>query len=410
MSKRPLVITAVLAGQSQSEVSRSYGVSQGWISKLMARYRLEGEAAFEPLSRARKTFQNATPPETVELVLRLRKQLDDAGLDAGADTIGWHLTHHHATALSRATINRILTRAGAVTPEPKKRPKNSYIRFEATQPNETWQSDFTHYRLTDGTRHITHRGGVRRIEEGTDVEILTWLDDCSRYALSVTAHRPVTGPIVLATFRTTGATYGFPASTLTDNGRVFTVRLFGGTPGRNHLEHELRQLNITQKNGKPNHPQTQGKVERFQQTLKKWLRAQPRQPATLAELQALLDTFTEIYNQQRPHRSLPHRATPATIYTSLPKAAPSGDRSHDTHDRVRHDRIDKAGSVTLRVAGQLRHIGVGRTYARTDVILLVQDLHVTIVNAATGEILRDLIIDPRKDYQPTGRPPGPTKK
>jgi len=165
MSKRRVVITAVLAGQSQSEVSRSYGVSQGWISKLMARYRLEGEAAFEPRSRARKTLQNATPPETVELVLRLRKQLDDAGLDAGADTIGWHLTHHHATTLSRARINRILTRAGAVTPEPQKRPKNSYTRFEATQPNETWQFDFTHYRLTDGTRHITHRTPTRPDKE-----------------------------------------------------------------------------------------------------------------------------------------------------------------------------------------------------------------------------------------------------
>ena len=410
MSKRRLVVTAVLTGQSQSEVARTYGVSQGWISKLMARYRLEGEDAFDPLSRAPATSPGATPPDTVELVLRLRKQLDEAGLDAGADTIGWHLSHHHGTALSRATINRILTRAGAITPDPKKRPKSSYIRFEADQPNETWQSDFTHYRLQDGTRHVTHRGGIRRIEKGTDVEILTWLDDCSRYALSVTAHTPVTGPIVLATFRKTAATYGLPASTLTDNGRVFTVRLFGGTPGRNHLEHELREHNITQKNGKPDHPQTQGKVERFQQTLKKWLHAQPRQPATLAELQTLLDEFVEVYNTRRPHRSLPHRATPATIYLSLPKATPSRDRSADTHDRVRHDKIDKAGSVTLRVAGQLRHIGVGRTYARTDVILLVQDLHVTIVNAATGEILRDLIIDPRKDYQPTGRPSGPTKK
>jgi hypothetical protein len=239
---------------------------------------------------------------------------------------------------------------------------------------------------------------------------LTWLDDCSRYALSVTAHRPVTGPIVLSTFRKAADTYGFPASTLTDNGRVFTVRLFGGTAGRNHLEHELREQGITQKNGMPNHPQTQGKVERFQQTLKKWLRAQPQQPTTLAELQALLDEFVTVYNTQRPHRSLPHRATPATLYTTLRKATPSTDRSRDTHDRVRHDKIDKAGSVTLRVAGQLRHDGVGRTYARTDVILLVQDLHVTVVNAATGEILRDLIIDPRRDYQPTGRPPGPTKK
>jgi transposase InsO family protein len=396
MSKRRLVITAVLAGQSQSEVARSYGVSQGWVSRLMARYRAEGEAAFEPLSRAPRSSPAATPPVTVELVVRLRSQLDGAGLDAGADTIGWHLAHHHGTALSRATINRILVRAGAVTPDPSKRPKSSYLRFEAEMPNECWQSDFTHYRLTDGT-------------DGTDVEILTWLDDCSRYALSVTAHARVTGPVVLATFRETVARYGVPASTLTDNGMVFTTRFSGGKGGRNRLEHELRELNITQKNGHPNHPQTQGKVERFQQTLKKWLRAQPSQPRTLAELQALTGTFIALYNTQRPHRSLPRHATPATIYDSLPKATPTSDRATDSHDRVRHDKIDKAGSVTLRVAGRLRHIGVGRTHARTHVILLIHDLHVRIINAATGEILRDLTIDPRKDYQPTGRPPGPTR-
>jgi transposase InsO family protein len=394
MSKRRLVITAVLSGQSQSEVARTYGVSQGWISRLLARYRVEGEAAFEPLSRAPKTSPGTTPAETVELVLRLRKQLTESGLDAGADTTGWHLAHHHGTTLSRATLNRILVRAGTVTPDPSKRPKSSYIRFEAEMPNECWQSDFTHYRLSDGT----------------DVEILTWLDDCSRYALSVTAHLRVTALIVLAVFRATVAIFGIPASTLTDNGMVFTTRFAGGKGGRNHLEYELRELHITQKNGQPNHPQTQGKVERFQQTLKKWLRAQPTQPATIAELQTLLDAFVAEYNQRRPHRSLPHRATPATVYTTRPKAAPSTDRTADSHDRVRHDKIDKAGSVTLRVAGQLRHIGVGRTYARTDVILLAQDLHVTVVNAATGEILRDLIIDPRRDYQPTGRPPGPAPK
>jgi transposase InsO family protein len=297
MSKRRLVITAVLAGQSQSEVARTYGVSQGWISKLMARHRAEGEAAFEPLSRAPKSSPGATPAKTVELVLQLRKQLSESGLDAGADTISWHLTHHHATVLPRATINRILVRSGAVTPDPSKRPKSSYIRFEADQPNETWQSDFTHYRLADGT----------------DCEVLTWLDDCSRYVLSVTAHTRVTGPVVLATFRKTVAAYGVPASTLTDNGMVFTTRFSGGKGGRNHLEHELRELNITQKNGQPNHPQTQGKVERFQQTLKKWLRAQPEQPATPTQLQTLLDRFAGDYNQRRPHRSLPHHATPATI-------------------------------------------------------------------------------------------------
>ncbi len=151
MSKRRLVITAVLAGGTQSEVAEKYDVSQPWVSRLMARHRAEGEAAFEPHSRRRHTSPSAIPQATVELVLRLRKELDEEGLDAGADTIDWHLTHKHSITVSRATINRILVRHGTVTPDPSKRPKSSYIRFEAAMPNETWQSDFTHYRLTHPT-------------------------------------------------------------------------------------------------------------------------------------------------------------------------------------------------------------------------------------------------------------------
>ena len=401
MSKARLVITAVLVeGQPVAEVATRYGVHRAWIYKLLARYREEGELAFEPRSRRPKATPTATAPVVVELVLALRKQLAEQGLDAGADTIGWHLTHHHRTQLSRATINRILVRAGAVIAEPAKRPKSSYIRFEASMPNETWQSDFTHYRLAgpDSTP-----GGA---SEG-EVEVISWLDDHSRYALHVSAHRRVTGPIVLATFTQTVAQHGIPASTLTDNGMVYTTRFAGGRGGRNHLEHELRRLNIVQKNSRPGHPTTCGKVERFQQTLKKWLRAQPEQPATLTDLQALLEQFQDEYNHRRPHRSLPRRSTPATAYAARPKAAPDTDRSTDTHDRVRGDKISKAGNVTLRIAGRLRHIGVGRTYAGTYVILLVEDLNVRVINAATGELLRELTIDPRRDYQPTGRPPGP---
>jgi hypothetical protein len=147
----------------------------------------------------------------------------------------------------------------------------------------------------------------------------------------------------------------------------------------------------------------------LKQTLLKWLRAQPDQPTTIAELQALLDRFVDYYNQQRPHRSLPHRATPATVYTSRPKATP-GDRSDDTHDRVRRDRVDKAGKITLRYQGKLYSIGIGRTHARTHVIVLVQDRDIRIIVAATGELLRELVLDPTKRYQGTGRPPGPPPK
>lgn len=181
MSKRRLVITACLAGQSQSEVARSYGVSQAWVSRLMARYRDEGEAAFEPRSRRPQRSPAATAAEVVELVLQLRGELTEAGLDAGAQTIAWHLRHHHQVSVAPATIHRILIRAGLVRREPRKRPKSSYTRFVAEQPNETWQSDFTHYRLTrpDGS-------------PGKDVEVITWLDDHSRYALHVSAHRSIT--------------------------------------------------------------------------------------------------------------------------------------------------------------------------------------------------------------------------
>ena len=399
MSKARLVITAIeVEGRTAAEVIAAYGVSRSWLYELLARHRAEGDAAFEPRSRRPRTSPRATPPATVELVLRIRKELSDAGLDAGADTINWHLTHHHQVTLSRATIHRILTRHGTVVPEPAKRPKASYLRFAAEQPNETWQSDFTHYRLTRPTG-----------EPGTDCEIITWLDDHSRLALHVSAHTRITGPIVLATFRHATDLHGYPASTLTDNGMVYTTRFAGGRGGRNHLEHELHRLGIAQKNSSPNHPTTCGKVERFQQTMKKWLRAQPAQPTTTDQLQALIDVFVDAYNQHRPHRSLPHRATPATTYAARPKATPGADRDRDTHDRVRTDKIDQTGCVTLRLGGRLHHIGIGRTHTGTHVLLLVQDLHVRIVNAATGELLRELTIDPTRDYQPTGRPPGPTR-
>jgi transposase InsO family protein len=401
-SKARLVITALFIDhQTPAEVAARYGVHRAWVYKLKARYETEGEDALEPRSRRPKTSPAAFPAEVVDLIVRICKELTDAGLDAGPEAIAWHLEHHHGHRVSRSTISRHLTAAGLVTPEPKKRPKSSYVRFQASMPHQTWQSDFTHYRLTrpDG-------------RPGADVEIISWLDDCTRYALHVTAHPRVTTPIVVTTFREALAGHGTPASTLTDNGMVYTVRLagHGRQGGKNSFEAELTRRHIVQKNSRPGHPTTCGKAERFQQTMKKWLRAQPVQPSTITELQALLEAFVDEYNHRRPHRSLPHRATPATLYDSMPKALPGPAIDPATHERVRHDRVDKAGSVTLRHNSRLHHIGLGRTYAGTCIILLVQNLQIRIVNAATGELLRELILDPSRDYQPTNAPKGPTRK
>ena len=392
MSKARLVITAVLIeGRSQSQVARDYGVSQSWISRLIARYTLEGDAAFEPRSRRPHTSPTRLPQATIDLIIALRTELTGKGLDAGPHTIAWHLHHHHHLEVSVASISRHLHAAGLIQPSPHKRPKSSYIRFAAEQPNERWQADFTHWWL----------------KRGNHAEILCWIDDHSRYAISVTAHMRITTPIVVDEFTKATQRHGIPYSTLTDNGMVFTTRLAGGRGGRNRFEHELRRLNIHQINSTPNHPTTCGKVERFHQTLKKWLTARSR-ATTLTELQTQLDTFIDEYNHRRPHRSLPHNATPATIYNSRPKADPA--TRIDTHNRVRTDRVDQAGSITLRHNGRLHHIGIGRIHHRTRVLILVQDSNITIINAATGEVLRELTLDPTRDYQPTGAPKGPTRK
>jgi transposase InsO family protein len=394
VSKARLVITAVVVeGRSPGEVARTYGVARSWVYELVARYRAEGDAAFEPRSRRPSRSPSATSDHVVELVLEYRKQRAADGLDAGPATLAWWLEHHHGMRVSPATIWRILRRAGVVDPQPQKRPRSSYVRFAADQPNECWQADFTHVALADGT----------------DSEVLTFLDDHARYLISVTAHPRVTGPIVVAAFRNACQIHGIPASTLTDNGMVFTTRLSGGRGGRNGFETELRHLGVTQKNSRPNHPGTCGKVERVQQTLKRWLDRQPT-PDTIDQLQTLCDHFVHVYNDERPHRSLPGHSVPAVAYRARPKATP-GDRDTDRHHRVRRDIVDRAGRVTLRHNGRLHHIGLSRTLARTRVLLLIDDLDIRVIDAATGELYRHLTLDPTKDYQPfPDRDPRPPRK
>ena len=149
---------------------------------------------------------------------------------------------------------------------------------------------------------------------------------------------------------------------LTDNALVYTTRFAGGRGGRNPLETTLADLGITQKHSRPNHPTTCGKVERFQQTLKRWLVKQPP-PQTLTELQAHLDAFVDEYNHRRPHSSLADAPPPSSTPCS-PRPAPPAPAT-GAHHRVRHDRIDKTGAISLRRAGRLHHIGIGRAHAGT---------------------------------------------
>ena len=387
MSKNRVIVEAVLAGRSHAAVAEQYGISKVWVGKLMARWRAGGLEAVDKRSTRPKSNPNAIDANMTAVIITLRHELANNGHDAGARSLWDYLTLQGHTPPSITTIWRILTREGLITPEPRKRPRRTYLRFEADLPNECWQSDFTHYRLTNGS----------------DTEILLWLDDHSRYLLRATAHARVTGKTVLHEFRNAITEHGEPSSTLTDNGFVFTTRTKNA---HNAFETELLNRGIQQKNGRPGHPQTQGKVERLNQTLKQWLKAQ-QQPTTINELQQLLEGFSNYYNTQRHHRSLNNHATPHQAYTARNKAQPH--TSTNNSWRIREDKVGKNGKVTLRRAGRWHDIGLGTEHAGTRIKMLINNLDVTVINTETGEILRELTINPDTDYQPRGIKPGPKK-
>jgi len=379
MSRARVAVIQVESKQlTVAEAAAEYGYSRRHLHRLLTRYREGGLDALEPRSRRPKTTPNAACDAVRARVIELRVQLTAEGLDGGPVTIAWHLQREGLPALSTSTIRRILHHAGLIIPQPRKRPRSSYIRFEAAQPNETWQSDFMHWRLADDT----------------DVEVLNWLDDHSRYLLSATAHTPVTGDHVVSTFLAVIDEHGAPASTLTDNGRVYTAR-FGG--GRNAFEYLLPLLGVRQKNSSPGHPQTQGKIERFHQTLQRWLRARPT-ARTLPELQRQLDEFRDHYNEHRPHRALA-RGTPSEAYKATPKATPTGPRPQQ-HYRLRYDRLDDTGKMTIRRAARMHHLAIGRAHARKRVLALADDHHITVIELHTGEVLSTHHIQPDRSYWP----------
>lgn len=384
MSLARLVVTAVrIEGRSKAEVSREYGVSPRWVYELCRRFDAEGEAGLEPRSRRPHRVSRRIPETVEDQIVRLRKELTDQGLDAGAHTIAYHLAERGVAAPSVATIWRVLSRRGFVIPQPQKRPRSSFIRFEAAMPNERWQADITHWRLASGD----------------EVEILNVIDDHSRYLVACVAKLTFKAADIVACFHQAAGSHGYPASVLTDNGAVFTAAPRGG--GRCAIEVETARLGVRYVHSAPYHPQTCGKVERCHQTLKRWLRKQPR-ARTVRQLQAQLDRFVDTYNQARPHRAIGRR-TPAQAYAARPKAGPSLPPVRiSPHVRLRRDKVDISGRITLRHNSRLHHVGLGRRWGGTRVIVLVHDLKVRVLSE-DGQLLRALTLDPSRDYQPHGR-------
>jgi transposase InsO family protein len=380
---RYLVEAHVLEGRPVSELAGAHGVHRSWIYKLIARYRDGGYEGLAPRSRRPRSCKHQMPTEVVEAVLKLRERL----VLEGPRCQGEHdrlpprpEIDDGAPAPSVSTIWRILRRHSLIVPSPQKRPHSSLIRFEAELPNEMWQTDITHWHLAGGEH----------------AEIMNMIDDHSRLLLASHAFTTTKAQDVVNVFHKAAELHGLPASLLSDNGAVFTA-----TPrkGRVLLQTELERLGIANENSRPYHPQTCGKIERLHQTLKRY---PTRQPAakTPTELQAQLDTFVHYCNHIRPHRAL-HSRTPLHAYSTRIKARPANSAAlPTTHFRVRQDTVDRSGTVTLRHNSRLHHIGIGRAHKNRPIKLLIADRHTRIIDLENGQLIRELTLDPTRDYQP----------
>ena len=378
---RFLVEAVVLGKQSPNQLVREHPISRSWFYELLARYRRDGPAGLEPRPHRPSHCPHQLEQAVVDAVLELRAQLSAAGLDAGPQTILHHLSRRFPTIPSRVTIWRILKRHHLITPEPHKRPRASFVRFEAQLPNELWQTDATEWHLADSSK----------------VEILNLIDDHSRLCLASVAVPTLKAADALQTFYSAVEEFGLPARFLSDNAAVFSGK---SRRGRVALESELDRLGVQCVHSTPYHPQTCGKVERFHQTLKLFLARQA--PAdSLPHLQLQLDAFRTIYNQQRPHRALDGR-TPLQAFHARLKASPSLAQPLLDY-RIRRDRLDRDGRVTLRYLSRLRHFHVSYKQRGQPVMLLLAGAHVRVL-AENGELLRELTLDPSRDYQPSAAP------
>lgn len=357
---------------------RRLAVSRSRFYKYAAQVRAEGVDGLFPRSRRPLNSPTAVSAAVEDAVVRGRKELADAGWDAGADSIGFWLQDHpdqlppDAAAPSRATINRILRRRGLAEVVPTRRPRRADRRFEATAANARWQMD----------------GFVVKLADGTKVVVLHILDDCSRLDLGLHVMTSENSREVWAGFLATADAYGLPREVLTDNGTAFSGKRRGWMVP---LEENLGALGVLAVTSSPGHPQTCGKVERAHKTVRKWLRK--RSPAeSVEQLQAMLETYRDHYNRKRRKKHL-GGLTPAQRYALGPLEGPADGPVQPETVITRHTVTASGG---IGVLGHL--VGIGRRHAGRQVTLIRRGREIAIFDDHT--LIAEIDLKPDRRYQP----------
>lgn len=368
-------MAAALAGQIENvaQFCRDSQISRETFYKYRRRFLEDGLEGLRERSRCPLTSPGRTPAEIEELIVRCRLQRIEGGLDHGAQSIVWALQDEGIAVPSVSTVWQILTRRGLITPQPQKRPKSATKRFCFDRPNECWQSDWTRWWLADET----------------PVGIAGSLDDHSRYVVGLRADiGDADGHLVWSVILAGIEECGVPSMSLADNGIVYTGRFHDHESA---FELNLRALGVQTINSAPFHPQTCGKIERFWQTLKKWLKARPP-AATLDELNNLLEEFRVFYNHQRRHRAL-NGATPAAAFAATASARPA-DRPLPAPVFVSRHTVDQVGG-NLYVPPY--RVNVGLRWAGHDCVSVRDGDHIAIFSGT--RLVREFSADPTRRHQ-----------
>lgn len=383
MSIRHTIVEADLDGLNVTEFCAQHGISTWFFYDLRRRFRVD-PTALEPRSRAPKRVANRLSDDRRDEIVRVRKELDERGRDCGPASIWSELRARWGSETpSESTIWRLLKERGAITAQPRKASRPVFRSFAADRANECWQIDSTHWFLADDT----------------PIEIIDIIDDCSRLAIRSAAVTSCTTATAWDAVCAGAQRWGWPTRVLSDNGSAFRGDTQHGGGG---IETNLVALGIPMRHSRPYHPQTCGKVERFHQTVKRFLVAQPR-PETIPELQTLLDTFVEDYNHHRPHKSLGRR-TPLTVWTATPRAGP------EPHALTTPTRtVTRVVTNTRLEIDRQCLIALGTRYNGQTATAVITGHHAHIF--INGTLVRELTIDPNRTYQPIydhpGHPPQP---
>ena len=383
-----------------------HDISRKSFYELRKRTKADGPAAvLEPRSRRPKSSPSKLTDDVKAQAVQVRAALEASGLDHGPISV-----HDKMRAMglepvpSTASLARIFREAGVARLEPKKKPRSAWRRFVYPAPNACWQLDGTEYVLTGGRTCV----------------IFQLIDDHSRYAVASHVAWGETAEAAIAVFDKAVTAHGVPQRLLTDNGAALNPSRRGYI---GQLVEHASALGVEAITGKPYKPTTQGKNERFHQTLFRYLDKQPL-AETLDQLQAQVDAFDHIYNTERPHQGLPGRVTPLTAWEATPKAEAPRPKPRPLFERpARRPRPAPRVPLDLPTDTRIRKLSTSGTFRLDSVtymvdahrafqqVLVVTDGDKIIVTDAHGEILAEHTRPaPGTKYVGNGRPRGPRPK